>query len=182
MSPNPQDRPTVNTLLSIPKIKKILARRKLLAPLKRLVKHLETLISPTNETNPQIRLFLQKKYFRIVMNKWLLLKLFFFGLFTSISSIFALKSGKRQHIGNNNAITSTPTMPTTIVSSPMLDLSLSRLNDSEICSEDSPSNNSNKSFLRPNDNLIANSTPLNHHSSHGHSRRSRLEVSRISLQ
>lgn len=116
------------------------------------------------------------------MNKWLLLKLFFFGLFTSFLSVFALKSGKRKQIENNNAITSTPTMPTTMISSPMLDLSLSRLNDSEICAEDSPSNKSNKSFLRPDENLIANSTPLNHHSSHGHSRRSRLEVSRISLQ
>lgn len=117
-----------------------------------------------------------------MVNKWLLLKLFFFGLFTSFWSIFALKSGKHKHIQNRNAITSTPTMPTTMISSPMLDMSLSRLNDSEICSEESPSNKSNKSFLRPDDNVIANSTPLNHHSSHGHSRRSRLEVSRISLQ
>lgn len=117
-----------------------------------------------------------------MMNKCLLLKLFFFGLFTSFLSIFALKSGKSEHITKNNVMTSTPTMPTTMISSSMLDMSLSRLNDSEICSEDSPSNKSNKSFLRPDDNLIANSTPLNHHSSHGHSRRSRFEVSRISLQ
>lgn len=117
------------------------------------------------------------------MNKWTLLKIFFVGLFTTFLSMFKLKSGARPHMMNNFAVTSTPTMPTMMIASPLLDESLSRLNDSEICLDDSPSNRStSKSFLRPMENVIANSTPLNHHNSLGNSRRSRLEVSRISLQ
>lgn len=82
---------------------------------------------------------------------------------------------------HNIALTSTPTAPTVAIH-PTSDDSFLRLDDSEIDFDDSPSNRSNnRSLGKLPDSLIVNSTPLNHYSTQGAFRRSRMEISRTSL-
>lgn len=111
-----------------------------------------------------------------------MMKVYIVNFLMSMLSMFKLRHLKKPNQPHNIALTSTPTAPT-IAINPTTDDSFLRLDDSEIDFEDSPSNrSSNRSMSKLPDSLIVNSTPLNHYSSHGAFRRSRMEISRTSLQ
>lgn len=85
---------------------------------------------------------------------------------------------KRHHRKDSIAQTSTPQM----VAAESSDDSFLQLEDSNIDYDESPSNRSrSKSFLKPTELHIVNSTPLNHYNSQGNFRRNRSELSRTSL-
>lgn len=105
-------------------------------------------------------------------------RVYLVNLFVSMFSFFKLKRLKTSNQSHNIALTSTPTAPTVAICQTNDD-SFLRLDHSGIDFDDSPSN---RSMGKSPDSLIVNSTPLNHHSSHGNSRRSRImEFSRTSL-
>lgn len=111
-------------------------------------------------------------------------KVYIVSLFVWMFSFFKLKRLKTSNQPLNIALTSTPTVPNVAIH-PTSDDSFLRLDHSQIDFDDSPSNrssSSNRPMGKSPDSLIVNSTPLNHHSSHGNSRRSRImEFSRTSL-
>lgn len=103
-------------------------------------------------------------------------RLYIYNLLTSIMS--ALKLTQNRHRTDSIAQTSTPRT----LAAESSDDSFLQLEDSNIDFDDSPSNRSqNKSFLKPMDMQIVNSTPLNHYNSQGNYRRNRSELSRTSL-
>lgn len=91
----------------------------------------------------------------------------------------ALKLTRKQnHRKDPIAQTSTPQT----VAAESSDDSFLQLEDSNIDFDESPSNRSqNKSFVKPLEMQIVNSTPLNHYNSQGNFRRNRSELSRTSL-
>lgn len=105
------------------------------------------------------------------------IRTFLLSLITVISSALKIKRFKN---GRRDDLTAHSTPRQMGESS---DDSFLQLEDSNIDFDESPSNRSqNKSFLKVNENLIANSTPLNHYNSMGSFRRSRIELSRTSLK
>lgn len=185
--PIAERRPTVDTLLQLPQIKKILRRRRLMKPFNEIVSvaHIFILFILPFQTTCRHHLtsLLQKKCSRNVFSLWHTIKIYIVNIFVTLFSIFKLRHLKKPNQPHNIALTSTPTAPTIAVhQTSTTDDSFLRLDDSEIDFEDSPSNRSlNRSHGKPPESLIVNSTPLNHYNSHGSFRRSRMEISRTSL-
>lgn len=186
MHPRPELRPGVDRLLAVPQIKKILRRRRLMKPFIKIVSQFIDLSCERCKSISLIEfsclfLSLQKKFTRSILNRCYMMRLYVVNLFVSMLSIFKLRHLKRANPPHNIALTSTPTAPTIAILQTSDD-SFLRLDDSEIDFEDSPSNRScNRSMGKLPDSLIVNSTPLNHYSSQGAFRRSRMEISRTSL-
>lgn len=184
MHPRPELRPTVDALLEVPQIKKILQRRRWVKPFIRIVSiHYIIRLFKTYKVDFTSRSFqsFQKKYSRNLMGRFHALKMCIINFFMSLFSFFKLKHLKRPNQPHNIALTSTPTAPTIAIQQTSDD-SFLRLDDSEIDFEESPSNRSlNRTNGKPPESLIVNSTPLNHYNSHGSFRRNRMEISRTSL-
>lgn len=154
LDPDPFKRPNVNTILATRKVQKILARRRLMTPIK-----------------------VAKKWSKNVWSTFYVIRAFILNVISMISSalkIKRLKSGYRKDLTAH----STPRQM-----EDSSDDSFLQLEDSKIDFEDSPSNRShNSTFTKTSDAQIANSTPLNHYNTQGTFRRSRLELSRTSLK
>lgn len=184
MSPDPDQRPTVNALLSMPKIQKILKYRRWMKPFHNVVSTKYTLFTSNHNLQAFVCSFLkQRKFVSALWDRLYVMKLFFYGIFMAVLSIFTLKSPK--HKGKHSvALTSTPCAAQQLVPPPDDSFTQCISDVSEIDYDDSPSNRSqSKSFLRVQESQIVNSTPLNHHSSHNSFRnRNRTELSRTSLQ
>lgn len=178
LDPDPLKRPDVNALLRTKSIKKILARRKMMRPFHTIVSWGE--LSVVRFAYCEIVILFvsfQKKATKNIWSSMYSFRLYMYSWFTSIIAAFKL-TRRRDHRKDSIAKTSTPQT----VAAESSDDSFLQLEDSNIDFDDSPSNRSHsKSFVKPVEMQIVNSTPLNHYNSQGSYRRNRSELSRTSL-
>lgn len=174
LDPDPFKRPDVNAILATDKIKKILARRKMVRPFNKIVSDAKQFARSYRLSHD---LLLQTKATRNVWSSMYTFRIYICNLLTSI--MCALKLSRKRDLRKDSiAQTSTPQT----MAAESSDDSFLQLEDSNIDFDESPSNRShNKSFLKPLEMQIVNSTPLNHYNSQGNYRRNRSELSRTSL-